>query len=166
MAFDAVIGSTQNSYSNLADANTYHTERLHNDEWLLAGEKVRESALVWASRTLDDKFDWVGTPTDTDNGLRFPRANVVDRDGTTLDSATIPTFLERATAELALEFIRSDIFQNQDSFGIRKVSAGQNAAAVSFTGESATTIPRQVTSMITFYVTGGASGSFTYLLKA
>ena len=166
MAFVSAIGSTQNSYSSIDDANTYHSERLHNSEWSDADNAVRESALVWASRTLDEKYDWQGSPTDTDNGLRWPRSYVYDRDETLLDSATIPAFLARATAELALELVKSDIFQNSDSFGIRKVSAGQNAAAVSFTGESATTIPRQVTQMISFYVTGSAIGSFTYLLKA
>ena len=166
MSFDATIGSGQNSYSSLADANTYHSERLHNSEWAACDNESRESALIWASRSLDDWFQWKGEPTDTDNGLRFPRTNIVDRDGTLLDSSLIPAFLVRATAQLALELIRKDIYQNPDSFGIRKVSAGQNAAAVSFTSEQPTTVSREVTRMVSFYSSSGGNAAFTYLLKA
>ena len=62
-----------NTYATLAEAETYHETRLHNDDWNSAASADKNKALAWATRLLDDLIDWFGSKTDVYQPLLFPR---------------------------------------------------------------------------------------------
>lgn len=96
-----------NCYIDVAAADTYHDERLHNSEWSAATVDDRARALLMATDRLEG-LDWLGEKTDVlaDNALRWPRSGVYTADGELLDANQIPKFLSEATAELALEMLK------------------------------------------------------------
>jgi len=101
-------GATSNSYCTVAEANTYHESRLHNEPWDNAGADDKSASVVWATRMLDDQYDWDGSKSTEAQALRWPRTGLVDQDGYSVDDSTIPQFLIDATSELARLLIEED----------------------------------------------------------
>jgi hypothetical protein len=123
------IGSASaNSYISLADANTYHKEqRYHTYEtWLEYGSSTRSSALVWATRLLDEQVDWEGTIVYPAGALRWPRYDVWNLDGYQLSQTEYPTFLEYAVAEYAYHLLVEDRTEetNRDMKGFKEMRIG------------------------------------------
>ena len=124
MAIDATVGgASSDSYVTLAEANTYHDARLHNDEWSDASVPEREKALKWGTRLLDE-LDWKGIKWDTDQSLRWPRSDVDDREGYYFDVDEIPVFLKNALCELAWLLLISDPTREDDTKGFHMVKVG------------------------------------------
>ena len=103
---------TDNSYANLTDAATYFESAKPADEtaWnALADDPTRERYLVWATRVMDDSFDWIGRRTTEGNGqdegqrLEWPR-QAVPRDGwTALEKRQAPYDIRTHYARLGEE---------------------------------------------------------------
>jgi hypothetical protein len=95
-----------NSYISVADADTYHSDRGHTD-WTAAAAEEKEQALILATQYLDGRYRkrWKGYKSTTGQALSWPRLNVRDEDGYSLDG-TIPARLTYATAEAALAQIK------------------------------------------------------------
>lgn len=122
MALDAdPTSATFNAYCTRAEADAYHTERLHNSEWALASTANRDAAIIWATRNFETLV-WKGWMTNPAQNLQWPRSGVykngnevVDPSDSALysnivfDPATVPTFLREATAEAAFWLIKSDV---------------------------------------------------------
>lgn len=152
------------SYCEISEAVTYHEGRLHNDDWLNASTTTREAALKWATRMLD-ALSWKGQKTATAQVLKWPRTYVYDDNGDQLDTASMPQFLIDATAEYALQLIKSDRESDSDTQGISDVKAGE--VEVSFDkNDRASKTPSSVYRLINQYVSGSGSGSFTYVERA
>ena len=113
-----------NSYISVADATSYFDGHLYSSEWDDASNTQRETALVMASRLLDEWIDWSGARATENQGLRWPRYNTYDRDGYALDSNIVPPFLEVATAEQALYLLRSDLTVAPDTQGYKELQVG------------------------------------------
>ena len=156
----ATAGATNaNSYCTLVESNTYHDTHLYATTWTDGEDDNKIIALIWATRLLDEQYDWVGQKVSSDQALRWPRADVTDRDGWAVDSATIPQFLKNATAELARQLMTSDRFGTRDSAqaGIKSVQAG--SVAVEFDSlDRIEVFPEAVESMVSFYTTGSQLG--------
>lgn len=101
-------GTNSNSYCTIDEANDYIETRLHKSTWTESGTVEKRAALVWATRLLDEKVDWVGLKYSSSQSLRWPRSGVFDQDGLSVDQDTIPTFLKNATAEFALKLLAED----------------------------------------------------------
>ena len=153
------MAANANSYISVSDADTYHETRLHVSDWTSASSDEKAAALVWATRLLDEKIEWVGSQTDEDGALRWPRENVYDKDGNELDDETIPTWLAYATAEYARYLAAED-----DTSGFKKIKVG-SLEIQPLPSDRTGTVPSSVWSMIKYY--GQVYGSGTrYLVRA
>jgi len=126
MAITLVVTASDanaNGYCSLAESNTYHEAHVSGATWIDAEDEVKIPALIMATRLLDEQVEWQGYITSLPQALRWPRAMVADRDGQKyVDSATIPTFLKNATAELARHLLAGDRTAER-SIGISSVVA-------------------------------------------
>jgi len=125
---DATVGgAASNSYSTVADADTYFETRLNASAWetdATADDKVR--ALIQATFRLDQE-DYQGDKVATGQALEWPRVGATDRDGHEFDGAAIPEIVKRATYELALRFLNdgtSDTLADTGMESIDTVSVG------------------------------------------
>lgn len=124
-----------NSYASLAEADAYHATRLHNTTWTGAINATKEAALIWATRNFEI-LQWRGWMTNPAQNLQWPRAGVFKNGGEVIDpsdsalysniifdSATIPTFLQEATAEAAMWLIASDQNAPVGTEGFKRIKA-------------------------------------------
>ena len=142
MALDAVPSSaTFDSYTTVAEADIYHSMRLHNPEWAAASTPTKEAALKWATKNFE-KLNWKGFRTVVGQKFMFPR-NMLFRDGEEygygadaiyntymFDPATIPDFLKDATAELAFWLIKADTTAPIGTEGFKKLGIGSGAISI------------------------------------
>lgn len=111
----ATAGSaTANSYITVAAATTYFDERTNVANWTAADGDDQARALISATRRLDVEA-YKGDKATQGQALEWPRIGATNRDGYDYDTATIPTFLEQATSELALRVLNDDA-NSTDSF--------------------------------------------------
>jgi len=165
MTIDATAGgATSDSFATVAEANSYHNSRLHNDEWFNSPLDTREKALKWATRMLDN-LSWKGQKTATTQALKWPRTYVYNDNGDQLAVDEIPSFLIAATSEYAWELIKSDREVDSDSKGISEVWAGE--VVVKFnSSDRATKTPTSVYRLISYYTTAGSSSNFVRIERA
>lgn len=142
---------TANSYATAAQGDDYHQQHLHDTTWTAATQEEKESALVWATRLLDEQVQWYGYKSSFEQALEWPRQGVYDRDGRNLiNYDEIPTWLKHATAELARYLIAEDRTAEYEGKGIKFMGAGP--LQVSFDkGDVKSIIPRSVTSIVRAY---------------
>ncbi len=94
-----------NSYESVAGADTYHAD--HNDPvpatWDDATDLRKETALKNATQYLDALYNnkWLGLRSNSGQRLDWPRTGIVDRDGFSVASTTMPRVLLECTAILA-----------------------------------------------------------------
>lgn len=103
------------SYVALADADDYFEVDPNSAAWsALPDDAAKEKQLSWATRILDQKTRWKGSKTVEDSALRWPRSNVTDRDGNTIDDDVIPVQVQQATLELAKFLLTNDLTVGAD----------------------------------------------------
>lgn len=142
--------ATSNSYSTLADAEIFMESRLHTDDWTDATDDEKNRALVWATRILDAQVEWRGWRINEIQVLEWPRSGVTDRGDYFLDDSTIPTFLQEATAELALFLLASDRSVDYALSGFKRIKVDVIELEADVSSKSHT-IPSGVMDMIRFY---------------
>lgn len=143
-----IVGT--NSFISVADASAYFAARLQSDAWNDATNDEREAALQQATRAIErlDPAGWHGTPTgiagSTAHPLQWPRFDVEDRrqggDFTSgyFDSATMPTPLQDATCEEALELLHAkgdpgDMAAERDQAkGITAIQMGRGMGSITY----------------------------------
>lgn len=113
---DDLTNSGANCYCSLDFANSHHTTRLHNDEWAEADDESKKAALAWATRIFET-LSWSGykDPVLCTGPLRFPRVNIVDRDGILHDTVWTPDDIKKGVAEMALFLLREDRTEGFDT---------------------------------------------------
>jgi len=122
-----------NCYATLAEANSYHSARLHNSAWTGADVATKEAALLWATRNFEI-LEWKGWLTAADQVLQWPRSGVFKNGNEALDASTaalyynivfdpntIPQFLKDATAEAAMWLISNDQTAPVGTEGMKRV---------------------------------------------
>lgn len=158
--------SNANSYCTVAEATAYFESRLYRTTWEEAEVADQTVSLIWATRILDELYDWLGEKASETQALRWPRYEAEDRDGFILDSATIPTFLKNATAELAGAMLAKDRYATRDEAqgGLSSVSAG--SVSVSFDRfDRIELLPETVQQILAGYHTGSGTGWETPLRR-
>ena len=148
-------GDNSNSFCDVASADTYHSERLHNDEWDNASVSDKEAALIQSTILLNE-LDWYGDiAKDSTQALRFPRENLFDKDGRELTG--IPAFLVNATSELALSTIREEYLAPAISASQKRVRAGSVEVEYFKETPMGGSIPSRVMDMVHPYTSGGVN---------
>jgi hypothetical protein len=124
--------TTANSYVTVADATAYFTRRLYSGIWSAASAGDQAAALVWATSLLDQQLRWQGDRISTTQALEWPRSYVLtpDRDAY-YDSASIPAWLEDATAELAQALLEKDRPKEAEQQRVVSRSAGGKSVGLS-----------------------------------
>lgn len=125
---DTVGGASSNTYALVAVGDTYFDERLQASAW--TGESdvdVKERALIMATRQLD-VLDFVGYKNSAGQALKWPRSDAYDEDGEEYPTDAIPTVIQHAMFEIALELLNAnasatDPFANSglEAFNVAKV---------------------------------------------
>jgi hypothetical protein len=101
MMFDSTAGgSNSNSLVSVEEADAYFTTRLGGGAWAEVDEP--EAALITATAELELKR-YLGTKTDSDQALKWPRSGIYNEDGVLYDEDVIPARVKQACFELALE---------------------------------------------------------------
>lgn len=155
LTLNATAGAADaNSYATIAEANTYHETRLHTSGWHTTDTPVREQALVWATRLLDQHIEWYGTVASLAQALGCPRIGARDRQGRALVASAIPQLLKDATAEYARWLLDTDRTNNEGGGGDAGVQAVKlGSMSVEFAGSGSTdgspdVIPPAVVAML------------------
>ena len=97
-----------NSYISLADANYFFSTKFKESApWLALTNDQRAQLLIEATRILET-YVYGGARTTTTQALSWPRSNLVSREGTIVNSQTIPKLLEAAQCEMAAWLLTED----------------------------------------------------------
>ncbi len=162
MTINATPGSpTANSYATLVEADAYHATRLHNAAWTGADDSIKEAALIWATRTIDDNMFWKGVRSTEDQSLEWPRQSVVDEDGYVIGFDIVPIRVKNAQAEQAFLLIKSDPTIGVDPkspAAIKKVKAGSLEAEFE-SGDRPGVLNASVVSQLQIYGVFSGAGS-------
>lgn len=102
--------SGTDTYADLDFADDYVDGRLHAQStvWDTLTDTQKESALSLAMVHMDYIYTYKGQITEDDQGVNWPRKNVRDDQGRTIDDETIPTAIKKAQVELALMWAEND----------------------------------------------------------
>lgn len=108
-----------NCYVSYDDALSIVDSGMHFTNWDSNTSRTdRERSLITASMMLDAHTYWIGSASEADQPMSWPRTNVQVYDrpsGTYFESDEIPEFLMVATVYYAEAIIGSNIFANSDS---------------------------------------------------
>lgn len=116
--------SAATSYVSVSEADDIIAVNIHADlSWDALDDSDKEKLLSWASRYLDTQTRWFGEKVVATSALRWPRSNVVDRDGILLSSTAIPAQLKIATAEMARYLIAEDRTVERDQDALKRIKA-------------------------------------------
>jgi hypothetical protein len=140
-----------NTLISLAAATSYHEGNLYASAWTAAASTTRETALVMATRIIDQGVRWRGSKEDEDNALEWPRLGVVDHNGFTLDSNVVPERVKTGVAEFARWLIESDRTAEAETKGLSQIEAGPLKAVIDRDDRTAV-IPDIVVNMIRPYI--------------
>lgn len=138
--------ANSNSYSSIADANTYFAASLYADDWLAAADDtVRGRALAMASAVIDRTVEFRGYRKSTSQALEWPRLEApriglsqfayidsIRRIATYWSETEVPNILQKATSELAQLLLKSDRTLEDASKGISRLAVGQGAVEIEF----------------------------------
>jgi len=125
----ATAGSASaNSYTTVAFADQYHLDRpAVGTTWSTATADQKTAALLWATKLLEQYFEWYGFVTDSTQALLWPRTGLISLNReTSLDDSTVPTQIQWATAEFARQLLASDRAGDSavETQGIKLLKAG------------------------------------------
>lgn len=112
------------SYISVSTADTYQSNR-NRQEWTYLTQAEKEAALRRATKFLDNGYNYKGDIASTDNAHAWPRVNVEDDEGRSIDSTTIPERIKDATAELAyIDAVEADLLPVTTSGETQRIKAG------------------------------------------
>lgn len=93
---------------------------LSGGEAVTLDETIKEVALRYATRYVDDAYQWLGSRTTTDSSvirLDWPRSNVWTMENRYIDSDSIPFQVKDAVCEIALEHLSSALNEVRERGG-------------------------------------------------
>lgn len=138
-----------NSYISVADASGYFSLSYNRTAWADVSTRDKEKSLAEATRLLDLFVQWKGYIASTTQRLRWPRTSVIDVDGRTVDSESIPQAIKDATCELAYSILSNDGFDISEN-PVDKVKVG--SISVDFDiGQKSVGFPKVVRDMVAYW---------------
>jgi hypothetical protein len=150
MAFIVEDGSglaEANSYVSVEWADAYFQMSMDRAEWEFLDRDDKIAALVTATATIDDYWDFGGWPLRLFQSPQFPRYGIRDRTSRILVRGyEVPLAIKQATADLALFLRRQrDAATTAKGEAVSKIEVGP--IAVTMTGQASSTTVITSTSM-------------------
>ncbi len=96
------------TYISLDDADTYFGNRLHTDTWDAATDDDKETALKMACTLMENRVQWLGLPTDSDQTLAWPRKSLLDHSCNAVPKDMTPEAVKAVQCELAFHLLSND----------------------------------------------------------
>ena len=117
----------------LEEANDYHSDRLYNSEWENADQDNMEKAISWASRLIDERYDFY---------LDYSLA----------ENQPVPATIKNAIAELAYYIITKDptTTKNEEKYSYMKFDSMEVKVNTDY-ARSITMIPDYIAAMLLPY---------------
>lgn len=104
------------SYISRSDADTYFTERNSPSTWTGATDAAKDGALRYATRWIDDRYEWIGVISTSDlDRLDWPRDNAIDADLRT--QTGVPARIRDSVCEIALAHLSTAVNATEDRGG-------------------------------------------------
>jgi len=156
-----------NSYITVADADAYLDQSPRATDWAFLGAQDKIRALIGAYRRLE-REDWAGSKTNSapTQTQAFPRTGLVNKEGETLDSGTVPQFIKDAQAEYAFELSQDPDLEAQANTGSNEKRLRAGSAEIEFFqptigSAQSTTFPTAVQEIIGCFLESGATSGGT-----
>ena len=103
------------SYVSVEFADSYFSARGVSG-WETLTQTVKEQSLIRATDFIDNIYQWHGKKATSEQALRFPRVNLVDYEGQTIEG--IPTCLKQAVCDASLLTSNgTELFQTKNENG-------------------------------------------------
>ena len=115
------------SYVSVAEADAHFGTRLNSSLWTSASNGTKESALITATRLIDERFNWIGIAVSDSQLLGFPRIGsffdpLIGYDIQFSDDET-PRRVVTATFELALHLLTNpEVLEDSGTLGSLQIS--------------------------------------------
>lgn len=120
----AVIANAD-SYISVTDADAYFTKHGSPSDWTGLSSANKESALRYATTSLDSMFEWTGEIVNNTQALAWPRDGATDDDERYYEFDTIPAQIKNAECELALFHVNNALNASYERGGdIKKEQVG------------------------------------------
>lgn len=117
-----------NTYVDLQFANQFMANN-GRKEWLALEDEIKKTTLIKATTYVDNLFTWKGQKATGEQGLSFPRINIVDIDG--YEVVGVPVKLKQAVCEAAFYGFSEELFTTYDVNGaVKSHSLRQKASVV------------------------------------
>lgn len=113
-----------NSYATVAECTAYHEAHLYSSPWTGASATQKTAALVWATRLMDDQFEYEGYKATVEQALQWPRGGAYDRNGYPIDYTEVPVEIKNAACEFARKLLETDRTADPDTLGFSKIVVG------------------------------------------
>ena len=103
------------SYVSVEFADSYFSARGVSG-WESLSTEQKEQSLICATDFIDSIYQWYGKKATSEQALRFPRVNLVDYEGQTIEG--IPTCLKQAVCDASmLKANGTELFQTKNENG-------------------------------------------------
>lgn len=111
--------STANSYTSVADADSYFADHGVPTDWAAASSGAKQVALVKATQYLDAKYKlrWKGCKKLSTQKLDWPRYGAYDSNEYWIDSESVPSQVKDAACQLANSALTAELFTTETSPG-------------------------------------------------
>ena len=126
-----------NSYSEVAEALSWMTNRLNMDPFINAIEKTQEQALITATDLLESQ-QWDGKREDNSQPLAFPRTGLTDKEGVAIDGTTIPTEIMDSVYLLAILVLKDSQLQFHSGTRVTGITTSNTEIRLSYSGSAKT----------------------------
>lgn len=107
----AVVPSA-NTYVTLAFVDSYHTLR-DNVAWAEAVEASKVAAIINATDYIDYRWRFIGSRSDEDQTLEWPRIGATDKDGFQ-QKDNVPVVVQQTVAEYALRALSAPLLPDPE----------------------------------------------------
>lgn len=146
-----------NTYATEVEADAYQERHLYITAWETTSDR-KKAALVWATRLLDDTYEFVGWRTTLTQKLAWPRTGVWTRDNIEVDQDTIPEFLVNAVSEQARLLLEADRTADPETKGFSEITVGPITLKIDKLDSSVDPVADSVWTMLQDYaqLVGGA----------
>lgn len=107
--------NNSDSYVCIAFADDYFLSRGFSS-WQELSDEEKEVALVNATDFIDNSFQWKGRKVSQEQGLSFPRENLVDNNGFTVEG--VPLKVKQAVCEAIRINNSGNLYEEEDANGV------------------------------------------------
>jgi hypothetical protein len=117
----------ENSYLSVDGADEILEVRIGASDWAEASPDDKAAALITATRRLEQET-YQGAKSDSDQSLLFPRSNLFNSNGDLYADDAIPSPVQLACAELALQLLRDpSLFDDTGLENFSSISKGDSS---------------------------------------